>query len=252
MDKIIKDALLDLGLTEKEVRFFLASYFAGPSSINEVARNAKIERSTAYLIAQTLLNEGYLIEDFKQYKKIISTIEPKTLLTKLLARQRQLGRHELLMQEKLPELQAIHQASAIRPHVKTYEGVKGLLAVWKDILTESQEVLLWTNQETEKNVFSEKYHSLFIAERVKKHIPMRVLAVNNSKGKQLVKKDLSYLRKTKLLPKNISFSSETYIYGNKIATLDYNKEIIGIIIESEQIVQSHKAIFEMTWGDLGE
>jgi sugar-specific transcriptional regulator TrmB len=251
MDKILKDALSDLGLNEKEIRFFLTNYQSGPSTINAIAKLAKLERSTAYLIAQTLLNKGLILEDFKQYNKTIIAIEPKTLQRMLLAKHRQIGRHEQVLQANLPELEALHHSSVIRPKVRTYEGNNGLLAVWRDILSESQEVLLWTNQETENNVFSEKYHSLFIAERVKKKIKMRVLAVNNKKGKSLIKQDATHLRKTKLLPKKVFFSTETYIYGNKVATLDYNKNIIGVIIESEQIVQSQKAMFEMTWNNLG-
>lgn len=251
MDKIIGDTLSDLGLLDKEIRFFLTNYQSGPSSINEIARNAKIERSTAYLIAQTLLEKGYLIEDFKSYKKTLITVDPKTLSRMLLAKQRQIGRHEKQLQENLPELEALHQASEIRPRVRTYEGNKGLLAIWKDILDNSEEVCLWTNQQTEGNLFSKKYHSLFISERIKKKISMKVLAVNNKKGKLLIKEDSSQLRETRLLPKNVSFSAETYIYGNKVAILDYNKEIIGVILESEQIVKSHRAIFDMTWRNLG-
>ncbi len=250
MEKIIKNALADLGLTEKEIRFFLTNYQSGPSTINDIAKIARIERSTAYLIAQNLLNRSLILEDFKRYKKTIITVEPKTLLRMLLAKHRQIGRHEQALQENLPELQAIHQSSTIRPKVRTYEGTQGLLAIWRDILADSQEVLLWTNQETENNVFSEKYHSLFIAERIKKKIDMRVLVVNNQKGKLLIKSDTKQMRQSKLLPKNVFFSAETYIYGTKVATLDYNKDIIGIIIESEQIVQSHRAMFDMTWGNL--
>ena len=251
MEKIIKDALSDLGLNEKEARFFLINYQLGASTINDVAKTARVERSTAYLIAQNLLHKGLLIEDFKRYKKTIITVEPKTLLRMLLAKHRQVGRHEQALQENLPELQALHQTSAIRPKVRTYEGNQGLLAIWRDILAESHEILLWTNQETENRVFSEKFHSLFITERIKKKISMRVLAINNQKGKFLIKQDEKHLRQTRLLPKDIFFSAETYIYGNKIATLDYNRDIIGIIIESDQIVQTHREIFEMTWNNLG-
>ncbi|HSX08534.1 MAG TPA: helix-turn-helix domain-containing protein [Candidatus Saccharimonadales bacterium] len=250
MDKIIRDTLADLGLEEKEIRFFITNNQLGPSTINEITRIAKLERSTAYLIAQHLIENGYLIEDYKSYKKTLTTIEPKTLSRMLANRQRQLGRHERQLQENLAELEALHKSLEIRPRVRTYEGNKGLIAIWKDILETSDEVLLWTNQETEKNIFSDKYHSLFISERIKKKILMKVLAINNKKAKLLQKTDVKQLRKTKFLPKNVTFSAETYIYGNKVAILDYNKEIIGVILESEQIVKSHRAIFEMTWENL--
>jgi len=251
MEKILKDTLLDLGCSDKEIKFFIINYTLGPSSITHIAKKARLERSTAYLIAQNLVDKGLLIEDLKHYKKTLTPIEPKTLLRMLSARLRQIGRHEITLQENLPQLQSLHQISSTRPSVRTYDGETGLLSIWQDILSSpQQEVLLWTNQQTESNFFSTKYHNLFIKERLKKNIPLRVLAVNNPKGKLLLLEDITSLRQTKLLPPGITFSAETYIYGNKIAILDYNKDIIGIIISSEQIASSQKSIFEMNWKQL--
>lgn len=247
MEKVLRDTLIDLGLTEKEIIFFLTNYTLGAATINEIVKRSGIERSTAYLIAQELIKKGFIIEDFKQYKKLLITIEPKTLLRMLAAKQRKVGRHELALQENLPTLQANYLASEIRPRVRTYEGNTGILAIWRDILSLPQEVLLWTNQETETKFFTKDHHQLFIQERLKKNVSLRVLTVNNAKGKLLKKFDTTSLRETKLLPENTFFSSETYLYGDKMATLDYNKDSIGVVIESEQIVQAQRAIFEMTW-----
>lgn len=247
MEKILKDALSDLGCSEKEIKFFITNYKIGSSSINEIAKISKIERSTAYLISQNLIEKGFIIEDLRQYKKNLITVEPKTLLRMLSSKQRQIGRHELALQENLPSLQTLYLTSEHRPTVRTYDGNSGLLSVWRDILSNPQEVLLWTNQETESNFFTEEYHQLFIKERLKKHISMRVLTVNNKKGKTLIKDDKDSLRQTKLLPPNVNYSAETYVYGSKIAILDYNKDIIGVIIESEQIANAQRAIFEMNW-----
>lgn len=250
MEKIIRDVLLDLGLTTKEVLFFLTNYKLGAATINDIAKKARIERSTAYLIAQQLLAKGFLLEDFKQYKKSLITIEPKTLLRMAAARQRQIGRHELALKENLPQLQTVYQASETRPKMRSFEGKNGLLSVRRDILELSQEILLWTNQKTESMFFTQEYHQNFITERIRKEIAIRVLAVNNKQGAFLQKNSEQQLRQMKLLPKDVFFSAETYIYGNKVAIIDYNKDIIGIIIESEQIATAQRAIFEMTWNTL--
>lgn len=247
MDKIIRDALADLGCSDKEIKFFITNYRSGALTINEIAKIAKIERSTAYLIAQSLISKGLIIEDLKQYKKSLVAIEPKTLLRMLSAKQRQIGRHELTLKENLGSLESLYLTSGYRPSVRTYDGSNGLLAIWKDILSKSQEVLLWTNQDTESNFFTKSYHHLFIKERLKKNIFVKVLAVNNNKGQELAMNDEKSLRKTKLLPSGVSFSAETYIYGDKVAILDYNKDIIGVIIKSDQIANSQRAIFEMNW-----
>jgi sugar-specific transcriptional regulator TrmB len=247
MDKLIQDSLKLLGLAQKEIRFFEVCFTSGPISINEAAKLARLQRSTAYLTAQDLIGKGLIIEDFSHYRKKVMAVDGEKLMKIIANRQRTLRRQELELQEKLPELQALYQASEIRPKVKVYEGNNGLLSVWRDILSAKSEILLWTNQEKENLFFTPLLHQKFVTERIKKGMQIKVLAVNNPKGKELLKNDQASLRQTKLLPKDVNFSAETYIYDNKFAILDYTKDIIGIIIESEQMTNSHKAIFDMNW-----
>jgi HTH-type transcriptional regulator, sugar sensing transcriptional regulator len=246
MEKVIIIGLRQLGLNDKQIRFYLANMELGPASLLEIARKARLQRSTAYLLATELLALDIVSEDHKTYKKLFVAAEPAVILRELEAKHRLLGRNTLAFKDALPDLQAAHQATTTRPRVRTFEGKKGLLAVWKDILAEQQEVLLWTNQQTERHFFEPDLHRLFINERVAKQIPLRVLTVDNTEGRELLATDNENLRRTKIVP-NITFSSETYIYGNKIAILDIGKTIFGVITENEQIAQSQRAIFEYTW-----
>ncbi len=247
MENLVKDALELLGLSAKERQFFVAAFTLGPATMQEIAKKARLERSTAYLIASQLSEKGMLQENFRNYRRLYSTIEPKTLLRLVYARERRIGRKGLELEEHLSELQSIYAASEIRPKVRVYEGKRGLEQIKIDILTLPQEILLWTNQETETLVFSQEHHRAFIEERIRKNISIRVLAVKNRKGHELLKTDKESLRETKILADSVQFSAETYIYGNKIAILDYKKDIIGIVIESGPIVSSQRAVFEYVW-----
>lgn len=247
MDRTLTNSLLQLGCNEKHVKFYRANLELGMATLLDVAKKARLQRSTAYLIASELVAMGLIDEDHKTYKKLFTAAEPDYILQKLEAKYRQIGRNNIALKEALPELRAAHQTTTIRPRVRTFEGRAGLVAVWNDILAERQEILLWTNQKTERLVFGENTHDVFIKERMAKKIPTRVLAVNNSEGVALQSADSQYMRQTKLLLDGTSFTSETYIYGNKVAILDMNKDIFGIITESEQIASSQRAIFEHVW-----
>lgn len=247
MEKLLHDTLEILGLDEKEIKFYEALFLLGAATITDVVKKARLERSTGYLIADALLEKGFIEEDFRQYRKTLVAVEPKKLLTMVSAKQRVVHRQELELQEKLPELQARYQTSAIQPNVRVFQGKQALLSVWEDVLSSKNEILLWTNQQTESSFFTKTFHEKFIQERIKKGIPIRALAVNNIPGRELHKADHSSLRQSKLLPIATSFSAETYIYSNKVAILDYKKDIIGIIIESEPITSTQRAIFEMSW-----
>jgi len=247
MDKVIQDSLKQLGLDPLSTRFFVSAFKLGPARVPEIAKQARIKRSTAYLLAKQLMEKGLLLEDHKRYANKVYPIDPRQLLTRISARQRQLRRQEIELEESLPQLQAMYTASKIQPKVTYYEGNSGLMQIWHDILSTKGEVLLWTNQQTENLVFGPQSHDQFISERVRKQIPIRVLAVDNPLGRELQKNDSGVFRKTKLLPANTTFSAETYLYDSKIAMLDYNQDTIGIIIESVPLVTQQKAQFELVW-----
>lgn len=249
MDNIIQKSLQSLGLGPKEIRFYETSFKMGPSTINEVAKESRLQRSTAYLIAQELIKKGFIQEDLKQYKSKIFALEPAKLLRMLASKQRVLRRQELELEEALPTLQAQYQASEIKPKVRVFEGKMGLLQVWKDILSTKNEILCWTNQETE-NLGLGLANENFIKERIKKGIKIKVLTIDNLRGNELKAKDELSLRQTKILPKNTLFTPETYIYDNKVAILDYTKDVIATVVESLPIVSSQKAVFELVWHQL--
>lgn len=246
MDTTIQKTLASLGLSPKEIKLYETCFKLGPSSINEVAKQSRLQRSTAYLIAQELIKKGFLQEDLKSYKKKIFALEPSQLLKKLSAKQRLLRRQELELEEALPELQAQHQASEIKPKVKVYEGKMGLLQVWNDILSTKGQILCWTNQETE-NLELGLANENFIKERIRKGIKIRVFVVDNPRGRALRETDADSLRQTKVLPSQTHFTTETYVYDNKVAILDYKKDVIATVIESQPISSSQRAVFELTW-----
>jgi sugar-specific transcriptional regulator TrmB len=251
MDKILRNALATLGCDDKEIRLFLASYAHGAASLSDLAKTSRLQRSTAYVVIKSLLERGLIVEDYKSYGKSFSAVEPETLIRMVTAKQRQIGRQRLNLEEHLGELQALHGTSEIRPRVRTYQGLSGLLSVWRDILSAETEILLWSNQATESKVFSTAHHDQFISERVASGKPIRVLAVNNGEGRTLQKEDAEYLRETHLLPEGIDFTAETYIYDHKVALLDDNHDIIGIITESQPVAAAHRAMFETAWSQLG-
>ena len=247
MDKTITDSLALLGLDKLAIRFFLAALKLGPAGISEVAKAARLKRSTAYLLCRQLAEKQLILIDHKDYANKVYTVEPEVILRLIAGRQRRLKRQEIELEEALPQIRSLYQTSQIRPKIRVFEGNSGLLQIWQDIFTAKTEILLWTNQQTENHFFDKENHDKFIAGRMSKKIPIRVLATESPESRELMAADSKSLRTTKILPKTTDFSAETYIYDHKIAILDYNKDIIGIIIESVPIAASHRAIFETTW-----
>lgn len=247
MDSVLARTLTLLTLSQTEVKVFISSFKLGPSTIPLIGKAARVKRSTAYLVVKELIEKGYMLESYGKYANKVQTIGAEELQTKLAAKQRKLRRQEIEFQENIGAIQSIYQSSEVMPKVRTYKGSDGLLSIWNDILSTKDEILLWTNQKTENLFFGPENHNKFIMERIAKKIKIRVLATNSTEAKILQKKDSFSLRTTKILPRAKNFSAEIYIYDNKVAMLDFNKDTIGIIIESSSISQSYKSLFEIMW-----
>lgn len=61
--------LRKLGLTEKEVRVYLAGLELGPSSVKKISEMAKITKPTAYEIIKDLERKGLFAETLKERKQ---------------------------------------------------------------------------------------------------------------------------------------------------------------------------------------
>ena len=250
MENHLKDALDQLGCTAKEIKLYLASYKTGPALITTLAKKARLQRSTAYVIANQLIEKQLISEDLRQYNKMFTATPPETVIRMLEAKKRRIGRSSITLKDHLQELEDLYKTSDILPKVKTYQGPSGMLNAWNDTLTAKSEILLWTNQATEKQLFASRQHQQFVADRVLKNISIRVLAVNNPEAKKFIPSDENLLRQTRLLPNTTTFSAETYLYDNKVVILDYNTDIITIIIENKLVFEAQKAMFELAWSSL--
>lgn len=247
METHLTSSLRQLGCTPKEIRFFIASYTLGPASLASIAKKARLQRSTAYLLAEELVQKRLLSHDQREYNKLFIAASPEALMRMLDTRQRSIARTSLTLKENLSELQAAYTASEILPKVTIHQGLSGLSTVLRDILQSTTEILLWTNQATEQAVFDTQLHQDFIAQRLKRRLPIRVLAVNNPAGASLVESDERMLRTTRLLPPDITFTAETYIFEDKVVILDFNTDIFGVIIRNPSIFAAQKAMFELQW-----
>jgi hypothetical protein len=93
----------------------------------------------------------------------------------------------------------------------------------------------------------------FIKNRVKKNISVRAITPTTEYFKEeLFKKDQQELREIKFIDqKEYPFSIEVDVYGGSKVSLISGKESMGAIIESSEVHNTMKMIFEILWENLG-
>lgn len=245
---MIEKELQKLGLSDKEVKVYLASLELGPSSVQAVARKAGVNRATTYVMIEALIKKG-LMSSFEKGKKRFFTAESPVHLILLLQKQEsEIKEKQKILEELMPELKALFASAEEKPRVKFFEGLEGIKTIQNDILAAKfnslDEIISLDECYRILPPEGKKGHRQKIAEKTK-NIPIRVI-YTSSKGPILPKKENSRERRFIPLDK-FPFDTEIYIYSSKVAIISCKGKIMGVIIENKDIAEALKVVFNLAW-----
>src|SRR3989338_501596 len=108
-----------VGLTNTEIKIYLALFEVGPSLASKIASKANVERAVTYNILENLIKKGIVGHVIKENRKYFSAAAPEKLLDLLKEK-------EEAVKEIIPELDKLRQPLAEKPVVEVYQGVEGL------------------------------------------------------------------------------------------------------------------------------
>lgn len=139
-----------------------------------------------------------------------------------------------------------------KPRVVFYGGKEGLMQAYEDTLTATGEILAYSSSH-DMFVALPDYIQDYINRRAKKGIPMRSIIPHTPEGWQHREKALTELRDTRLIPLRFNFTPEINIYNDKIAIMNLKLGELGaFIIESKEIAEAQRNIFELAWETAGK
>lgn len=245
----IQKALKLLGLNANAIKFYIASYSKGYSSVGKIAKFIKIDRSSGYLALEQLKKAGLIDEKIIGQRTQFCSKSPRVVLSKLRTQTKKFKNQYLIIEDQLPELLAEYSQKNNQPTLQFFSGKDGLKQITDDILQYAKgEILIFSNQKEEKRVFADIDHEEFIRERIRKGIKIRVLAPDTPEARELQGRDNQSLRETRIIcEKKIPFINEIYIYGDKIAMIEFVDETQGFIVKSKAFAEAQAWIFEKIW-----
>jgi len=236
---ISHNVLKQIGFSEKESKIYLACLELGTGTVVELSRKSGITRGSTYDILEEMLEKGYVSKIHKDKHMIFNAVDPETLKKRY---QDSLRDFELA----LPELKGLFHKHS-RPRVRYFEGADGIKRVYEDTLTATTEILNYANSKSIRTYWPE-YDEEYVKQRVRKNIFLKGIAPDDDYGQRVKKDDRRCLRETRLLSsKEFQFTNEINIYDNKVAITSFGNELIGIIIESQEIAHTQRDIFKMAW-----
>lgn len=240
MSKII-EKLAQIGIEEKPARVYLATLEIGGGLASEIGKKAGVERTYTYHLLEQLIREGMIYRSEKGNKLIFVAQSPKKIEKMIELRLEQ-------AKSLIPELLMLEGSNITKPAFKLYEGVEGIKQLFEETLElpRDSETLAYSSAES-IHEYLQDYVPQYLKRRARKGIRQRAIAEDSEEAREHQKMDREERRQTRLVDKErFPFKNEINIFGNKIMIASY-RDLMGVIIESKEIADTQRAIFELAW-----
>ncbi|HLG94356.1 MAG TPA: helix-turn-helix domain-containing protein [candidate division Zixibacteria bacterium] len=235
----LSQVLENAGLAEKEAKVYLALLSLGTASVYSVALKAGIKRATTYLVLDSLRQRGLVSVVPHVRKTQYSASNPEVLLDDLRAK-------EEMVAQYLPSLKSILLAPKEEPQVRLYQGEEGIKDIYQEIYESDGVDFFGTVKGTFP--FGPEGIKQFVREISARQIPVRDL-LTKSKENQMFAQELRHVSnyQIRFAREGKGFSTDSALFGDKVAFFSFAPQIFVAVIKSSQIVTSVRSLYELAW-----
>ncbi len=239
--------LVSLGLSEREARVYFAVLELGRGTVTEISRRAGINRTTGYDILDRLASDNLVRVSGKEPKEEYVAESPENILELLDDRAKRARENLETAKNFVPKLKSLHKVED-RAQVKFYEGVEGLKQVYEDTLTSTETIRAYARLEDMYTAMG-SYFPAYFKRRAAKGIFARAISPRTPGALERHRVDAEEKRELAMVPEEIfNLTPEINIYDNKVMIASW-RDKLGIIIESKEIAEGLKSIFELAWAE---
>jgi len=247
---MISQILKSFGLKTKESRIFEAIRDLGTQPASNVARVLDMPRNTVRSILDGLAKDGLLVKTNRGNTQYYAVESKQNIIRRLKVQKIRVSEKidsQINLIEKFgSELNLAEKRGAKRPKITFYEGTDGLERVYEHTLSAKEPIKSWASFEGMHEGMPE-YFNTYYSRRARKKIKIYSIHPDTPFARERQKNDEKEWRESALVPsEKFSWIPEIQVYDDFINIASWNEKL-GIIIESTEVSDALKAIFDMAF-----
>lgn len=237
--------LKEIGLNANEANTYIALLSVGSNPASVVAKRAGINRCTCYPILERLMKKGFINSYIKDNITYYTAVEPKYLLQQLKSKRFELEDRINNLGNCIATFELLKKEISGKPKVVFFEGVAGVQNIMEDTLNTKGVIRAYASLKELTNLLPDYFPSYY-RRRASKGIFVKSIYPADETSLEHRLRDKEELRKSRLVPKEFDFHLDFLIYDDKVAITSL-VEKFGVLIESREMAESHKKIFDFIW-----
>ncbi|MEK6845362.1 MAG: helix-turn-helix domain-containing protein [Nanoarchaeota archaeon] len=233
--------LEDLGLTQNEIKIYLALLDLGSSSAGKIIDKSHLQNSVTHRALNSLIEKGLINFILEGRRNIYQATNPENFFQFM-------EEKKVRFEQILPELKLKQKLAGKKENAVIYKSVKGIKEIYNNLIsTNAKEYNTFGGgKEVTYEVMGEFWWKNLHTRRIANKLPARQIFDETIRkfGEELNKRPLS---KVRFLPQQFAQLTETIIVGNKVGIIVFARHPYGFLIEDKIVAESYRKQFELMW-----
>jgi HTH-type transcriptional regulator, sugar sensing transcriptional regulator len=232
--------LEDIGLTNAEIKVYLALLELGSTSAGPVLDKTGLQNSVVHMTLNKLIEKGLVSYSKEGKRNIYQASNPKHIIEYIDEKKER-------FQSILPELLSKKGMALEKPSVTTFRGVKGMREILYELLEAGGKEHHTIGSSIESLMMGEAWWDQYHKKRGKKGIMAKLLFNDSLKQWEPEKRYPKGKTEIRYTPTGFEPLTETIIRNDRIGIILWVEKPIGILIHNKQLAISYEEYFQFLW-----
>ena len=230
--------LEDIGLTNAEIKVYLALLELGTSSAGPIIDKTGLQNSVVHMTLNRLLEKGFVSYYMEGKRTHYQAANPKHIMDYMNQKKERL-------EKILPELMLKREIAKAKPDVETYRGIKGMRELLFELLEAGGTEHHTIGSPKESIIMGDTFWIGYHKARAKKGIAAKLLF--NESLREWTGKIKYPKRELRFMESGFEPLTETIIRNDKVGIILWTEKPTGILIQNRQLADSYEKYFHFMW-----
>lgn len=241
------EILRDIGVSEGELRVYMALLEIGSASTNRIHEKTGIERRNIYDILNKLIERGFVTYIDENKRRVFHLSNPKKIISYIVEKKGALDNIKKKIDSILPEILARFESKKSDIKAEVYRGIEGIKAVWEDTLNYKETYWIGSGR------YVPRRFPDFFNNWNKRRIAKKVIWYNLHRIEMKKEVESFPLEHLRFLPKEFSANPVVIcIYGDKVVQFLYGENLFAFLIESKELSENYRVYHKFLWDNVAK
>jgi sugar-specific transcriptional regulator TrmB len=245
----IRNALLQLNISEKEIATYISLLENGSASILDISKSTGINRVTTYAAIEELKEKGLVAETRKGKRKLFVAEDPDGLLGLVNEKRERLASEEKMLAKIIPSLKALNISQPNKPQIKFFEGKEGITRIFDEYVLNTSEAINCGSYETAVKALTKDSEKKYFENIKSKKMFYRMILEDTALNREFAELARSACH-VKFLPVGQKIAADIVIAGSSNTALISYDRLTATLVEDRSIAQAIKMYLDFMWEKL--